>query len=270
MDSSIDIVSIASFDEYHAQQIITALDEGKHIFVEKPMCLNGQELDKISAAYQRAKIRGLDLKVSSNFILRREARFLALKSKIELGKLGDIYAVEGSYDYGRVAKIIEGWRSKTPEYSVMHGGGIHIIDLICWLTGHSYLPHAALAQKAVTRGTNFEPYDHILSIGKFGERILGKVSANFGAQTSHFHQIKVYGTKGSFIHDCGVSTYFYGSEPDVIRETDITPFPSSNKGDLLPEFVWAIVKNSKLEIDFQHVKNIMRSSIEVDKLALCI
>ena len=81
MDSSIDIVSIANFDEYHAQQIITALDEGKHI-LWKNQCLNGQELDKISAAYQRAKIRGLDLKVSSNFILRREARFLALKKKL--------------------------------------------------------------------------------------------------------------------------------------------------------------------------------------------
>ncbi|KJE37153.1 hypothetical protein UF64_00240 [Thalassospira sp. HJ] len=267
LDPEIDVVSIASFDEYHAKQIVMALDAGKHVFVEKPLCLTEMELDEICEAYAHAKIRGENLYVSSNFILRRELRFMKLKKNIELGKLGDIYAVEGSYDYGRVSKLIDGWRAQTPKYSVMHGGGIHILDFFKWLTGYNFLPHAALANKTVTLGTKFRPYDHILSIGKFGDEILGKISANFGSQTAHFHQIKVYGTKGSFIHDCGVSTYFFGSEPNVLREIENDPFPSSNKGDLLPEFISAIIHNTSLDIDFEHVESIMRASIAVDTLA---
>ena len=34
-DSEIDVVSIASFDYYHYEQIIHALENDKHIFVEK-------------------------------------------------------------------------------------------------------------------------------------------------------------------------------------------------------------------------------------------
>lgn len=267
-DRTIDVVSIASFDEFHAEQVIMALDMGKHVFVEKPICLTKRELDMICAAYARAQARGLTPRVSSNFILRREARFMRLKQRIEAGELGEIYAIEGCYDYGRVKKLVSGWRAKTPGYSVMHGGGIHILDLCQWLTGHAYLPKAALAHKAVTCGTDFTPPDTIHSIGHFGDNIVGKIGANFGSQTAHFHQIKVYGTKGSFVHDCAKTTYFFGSEPDEIREEDTTPFPSSNKGDLLPGFISAIVNNTSLEVDFSHVESIMRTSIAVDTMAL--
>lgn len=268
LDPNIDIVSIASFDECHAQQVIMALETGKHIFVEKPICLTEAELDAICVAHAKAKARGQDLKVSSNFILRREARFLALKQCIDAGELGDIYAVEGCYDYGRVKKLVSGWRAKTPGYSVMHGGGIHILDLCQWLTGQAYMPQVALAHKAVTCGTNFKSPDIILSLGHFGNSIIGKIGANFGSQTAHFHQIKIYGTKGTFIHDCAKTTYFFGSEPSVTRREDTTPFPSSKKGDLLPEFVAAIAHGTALEVDFNHVQGIMRTSLAVDKLAL--
>ena len=267
-DPNIDVVSIASFDECHAEQVVMALNMGKHVFVEKPICLTEPELDMICAAYARAHARGHRLRVSSNFILRREARFIRLKRRIEAGELGEIYAVEGCYDYGRVKKLLSGWRAKTPGYSVMHGGGIHILDLCQWLTGHAYVPKAALAHKAVTCGTEFAPPDTIQSIGHFGDKIIGKIGANFGSQTAHFHQIKVYGTKGSFVHDCAKTSYFFGSEPSEIREEDTTPFPSSNKGDLLPGFIAAIVNNTPLEIDFSHVEGIMRTSIAVDTLAM--
>ncbi len=35
----IDIVSIASYDNYHYEQIVQALENDKHVFVEKPLCL---------------------------------------------------------------------------------------------------------------------------------------------------------------------------------------------------------------------------------------
>ena len=264
LDPKIDVVSIASYDEYHAKQVIMALDAGKHVFVEKPICLTEPELDSICEAYERAQIRGQNLKVSSNFILRREERFLKLKKRLEDGDLGEIYAVEGSYDYGRVRKLINGWRANTQHYSVMHGGGIHILDLFEWLTGQKFKPYATLANKIVTNQTKFQPNDLILSIGKFGDGILGKISANLGSQTEHFHQLKLYGTKGTFVHDCGSASYFFGSEPGVIREIDNTPFPSSMKGDLLPDFISAIVEDAPLLIDFHHVERIMRTSLAIN------
>ena len=45
-DPKIDIVSIASYDDSHEEQIIGALRNGKHVFVEKPLCLTRMSLKR--------------------------------------------------------------------------------------------------------------------------------------------------------------------------------------------------------------------------------
>ena len=39
-DQQIELVSIASFDDQHYEQVIACLEAGKHVFVEKPLCQN--------------------------------------------------------------------------------------------------------------------------------------------------------------------------------------------------------------------------------------
>ena len=55
-DSSIDVVTIASWDNYHYEQIVKGLEHGKHIFVEKPICLTSNELNSIKDNYKFNKI----------------------------------------------------------------------------------------------------------------------------------------------------------------------------------------------------------------------
>ena len=45
-DKSINLVSIASYDEYHYNQILKCIKYNKHIIVEKPMCLNEKTIDR--------------------------------------------------------------------------------------------------------------------------------------------------------------------------------------------------------------------------------
>ena len=81
-DPEIDIVSIASWDNYHHRQIRKALDRGKHVFVEKPMVLRPDEAADIRSCLDDRP----DLKLSSNLILRRCPRFIDLKQRIAAGK----------------------------------------------------------------------------------------------------------------------------------------------------------------------------------------
>ena len=53
-DNSIDIVSIASYDNYHCDQIVRAFHNGKHVMAEKPICLNRNEMEKIIDAQERS------------------------------------------------------------------------------------------------------------------------------------------------------------------------------------------------------------------------
>jgi predicted dehydrogenase/threonine dehydrogenase-like Zn-dependent dehydrogenase len=53
-DDSINAVVIATRHNLHAAQVIRALEHGKDVFCEKPLCLTKEELDAIQAAYASA------------------------------------------------------------------------------------------------------------------------------------------------------------------------------------------------------------------------
>lgn len=53
-DDSINVVVIATRHNLHAKQVIRALERGKHVFCEKPLCLSEEELDAIHTAYVSA------------------------------------------------------------------------------------------------------------------------------------------------------------------------------------------------------------------------
>jgi predicted dehydrogenase len=52
-DPTIDLVVIATRHHEHADQVVRALEAGKHVFVEKPLALTWEELGRIVATYRR-------------------------------------------------------------------------------------------------------------------------------------------------------------------------------------------------------------------------
>src|SRR5215472_10687138 len=54
-DPAINTVVIATRHHLHAQQISGALEAGKHVFCEKPLCVSEQELAEIISVYHRAR-----------------------------------------------------------------------------------------------------------------------------------------------------------------------------------------------------------------------
>ena len=54
-DKQIDIISIASYDDCHFNQIKLALENNKHVFCEKPICQNLNELNIIEKLLKKKK-----------------------------------------------------------------------------------------------------------------------------------------------------------------------------------------------------------------------
>ena len=63
-DHSINTIVIATRHNLHARQILRALESGKHVFCEKPLCISEEELETVREAYSRAD--GLQLMVGFN------------------------------------------------------------------------------------------------------------------------------------------------------------------------------------------------------------
>lgn len=65
-DAVINTVLIGTRHDSHAEIVDEALKAGKHVFVEKPLCLTHNELEQIARSYEDAATRGLQLWVGFN------------------------------------------------------------------------------------------------------------------------------------------------------------------------------------------------------------
>jgi predicted dehydrogenase len=236
-DPGIDVVSVASYDDAHFAQVSRALRNGKHVFVEKPLCLAPDEaraLHELRAAHPR-------LRMSSNLPLRLSPRFLALRDALAAGRLGRIFYAEADYEYGRLWKLTEGWRGRLPYYSVVLGGAVHVVDLLLWLTGERVVRVTAHGNRIATEGTQFRFDDFVIAVLECASGTILKVTANFACVQPHFHALKLFGTEGTFVNGREAGTLWLGRDDDPRAETIDAPYPGVLKGDLIASFVEAIL-----------------------------
>jgi len=126
---AINTVVIATRHHLHAAQVIAALKSGKHVFCEKPLCLNEAELSEIAAAYDALTSTQQLLMVGFN---RRFAP-LALRMKTFLQALHEPLALHYRVNAGFLAA--DHWLNDPQQ-----GGGrilgevCHFVDFLCFLT----------------------------------------------------------------------------------------------------------------------------------------
>ncbi len=66
-DPGVDLVLITTRHNAHARMVIDGLNAGKHVFVEKPLCLNQHELTEIINSYTQQKERSLTVGFNRRF-----------------------------------------------------------------------------------------------------------------------------------------------------------------------------------------------------------
>jgi predicted dehydrogenase len=256
----IDIVSICSYDNFHFEQIVLAIDNDKHIFVEKPLCLFENEAEIIFKKLANKP----HLKVSSNLILRQSERFKDLKIRIENDELGKLFHVNGAYNYGRLQKLTAGWRGDIPFYSVTYGGGVHIIDLITWLFDQRVSSVFSMGNNLCTSGSKFKFNDVVSSVMKFENGATAQITSNFSCVHPHFHQLDIYGKSGTFINGFD-EAILYKTRDSREQTTLSTSYPGIHKGDLLNDFVDSILLNNEPLVAKKDVFDVMSICFAVEK-----
>jgi predicted dehydrogenase len=240
-DPDIDVVSIASYDSYHFEHVRAALEGHKHVFVEKPLCQRPEE----AAVLHRLRDERPHVKVSSNLPLRLSPRFQELRELISGGKLGRLYYLEADYNYGRMWKLTDGWRGELDYYSVMLGGGVHMVDLLLWLTGDRVVRVSAVGNDIASVGTQFKYDDFVTATLELESGAIARVNANFACIHPHFHAVEVYGTEGTFINGLEHATLWTGDRSDPQPTRIESAYPGVEKGDLIPSFVEAILHGTQ-------------------------
>ncbi len=130
-DPEIDAVVIATRHNAHARQVCAALKAGKHVFVEKPLALNHQELDEIADAYEAAGAAGRQV-LTVGFNRRFAPQIRRMKGLLDTVKEPKSFVI--TVNAGSIPP--EHW-TQDPEI----GGGrivgeaCHFIDLLRYLVG---------------------------------------------------------------------------------------------------------------------------------------
>ena len=127
-DQEINTVIITTRHDLHAPMVIEALGAGKHVAVEKPLCLNRDQLAAVKQAYEQAEgkqlLVGFNRRFSPHAEKMRELVAvrngpICMSCLINAGAIpADVWIQNGDIGGGRII-----------------GEGCHWLDLMCYVTG---------------------------------------------------------------------------------------------------------------------------------------
>ena len=258
-DKEVNVIIIASYDNDHFYQITKSLLNNKHVFIEKPMCLSIKDLNTIV----KIKKKKPNLFISSNLVLRTHPFFEKLIK--EKKKLKKIYYVEGDYNYGRIDKLTKGWRGKIKNYSVILGGGIHLIDLILKLKRKKVREIITMSNKIATSKFKKVPDDFAVSLLKFEDNSIAKISSNFSSSTDHHHVFNIYSENTSFFYSRDMSKQYFKEKENKQKIVIKYKYDNKTKGKILINFLQAISKEAQLIVSEDELFYLMKVCLMLAK-----
>ncbi|MFW6156568.1 MAG: Gfo/Idh/MocA family protein [Armatimonadota bacterium] len=127
-DDDVDMVSLIVPHHLHAPLAIQAMEAGKHVLTEKPMCVTTEEADEMIAASEANDVM---LTVYHN--RRWDPDWVTVKTLIDEGAVGEVFLVECAI--GR-ANPLSGWRREEASGGGMiRDWGAHVLDQMCLIAG---------------------------------------------------------------------------------------------------------------------------------------
>jgi predicted dehydrogenase len=192
-DPGIDVVYLCTPNRLHADQAVAALEAGKHVFCEKPLCTTLEDCQRLIAAVDRS---------GRQFMVGHSGRFqpihVALKRMVEDGLLGDPCFCEAEYVHD-LGPFLAGtghdwWRHPDEGPFAIIGGGCHPIDLLRWVASEIDEVTAYGARRGL-EGVAWD--DTVAASLRFRSGAIGRCLVSVGAKTPYGFNFAVYGTKGS-------------------------------------------------------------------------
>lgn len=120
----VDAVNVVTTEDQHLEPVLAALENGKHVFVEKPMATKVEDAQKMLDA---ARETGLIL--MPGHICRFETKFATVKEQLAAGQLGRIVSIAARQNRPKGLGVTY---KRTHQALVCC---VHEIDIMLWYTG---------------------------------------------------------------------------------------------------------------------------------------
>lgn len=259
-----DAVAIGDYYTKRGSMAIRALEAGKHVIADKPLCTSLAELDRIEALAAKT-----GLKVGCMYELRFGINFAAARALIKSGRLGKLLQIQFGGQHPLQLASRPGWYFEDGK----HGGAIndigsHALDVIPWMTGLKVAKIHGARNWQANPGAGFlkEAGQFMLELDN-GCGVVGDVSYaspdSFGFTLGTYWRFNIWGTLGMVEFNFAgpaPTVWFDGAKAGVPVELPAAP------GDYLDSFLLDLA-GKKPELDTAMVIESARRTLEVQLAA---
>ncbi len=240
-DPAVDIVSICTPNNQHADEAVRAARAGKHLFVEKPIAIREDDIPAMLEATATSRVRSLVA-----FILRFKPLVKLQKKLVGDGELGQVFMANVDYWFGRERK---GWM----KHQEQTGGafilaGCHSVDMARYILD-SDIVEVTAASAMVGDYYEYPPVE--TAQVKFANGALGVFTCSLVGCNPYTANLSILGEHGTIVNDQFYLRRFTGQKEFFTLDTG-----TKKSGDVydhpFPEMVDHLVECIREEKESPH------------------
>lgn len=190
-DDRVDIVSICTPNHLHADEAIRAAQAGKHIFLEKPIAISENDVQRLCDV-----IRETGVKTVVAFVLRFNPLVKLQRKLVADGELGNVFLLNVDYWFGRERL---GWmKEKDCSGGAFILGGCHSVDAARFIMGEDIV---SVRGSAVQVGTHYGYPPVETAQVTFANGAIGAFSCSLEGCSPFTANVHILGENGTIVND---------------------------------------------------------------------
>jgi predicted dehydrogenase len=201
----IDLVVIGAPNDLHCQITVDAAAAGKHIVLEKPMCLNLAEADRMLEACRKAKIK---LMYAEELCFA--PKYVRMKQLLDSGALGQPVLIKQSekHDGPHAAHF---WDVNRAGGGVTMDMGCHAIEFFRWMLGRPAIKSVYAQMGTHVHNDKTSGEDNSILILEFANGVTAISEESWTKLGGMDDRAEVHGSKGvayaDLLHGNAIETY---------------------------------------------------------------
>lgn len=220
-DSQVDVVLLATSPGFRPRTVRAAVDAGKHVFAEKPVCVDVAGYRTCLEAHDAAVAKGTAIVTGTQY--RRQVNYIGAVEQIRAGAIGDIVSATTRYCTGGIWYRPRQEEMSDAEYQL--NNWMHFI----WLSGDQIVEQAVHNIDTMNWVMNANPLSAYASGGRFtrpaDSEMWDSISVDYEYPGSRIVSFRCHQIPGSASE---VSTVIYGT-------TGICHIGASNRGSRITD-----------------------------------
>ena len=246
-DTEFDVLAVGEYFAQRGPTAINALEHGKHVIVDKPLCTRLAEVDQLERLVAQ---RGL--KIGCMLTMRDASQSLGMRQLVQQGVVGEVHAIT----FGGQHPLLLGSRPDWYFEPGKHGGtindiAIHAIDAIPWITGQAFarIEAARCWNAFAPQFPHFEDGGQMMLTLANGAGVLGDVSYFMpdaaGYSLPQYWRLTLWGRLGLIESATTAKEIVLTLASD--KAPQILPLPAANEGGYLESFLADIAGTSQAD-----------------------